>query len=117
MDAEVKTYIESATDDRRALYDKLHEIILKQYPKAELVISYSIPTYKAKTGHVCLAYWKSGVTLCSYNDAHVAEFKVQHPKIKSGKVSVSFKTTDNIPVADVKKVIKLSMEGGSQTKK
>ncbi|NJM40136.1 MAG: DUF1801 domain-containing protein [Anaerolineae bacterium] len=57
MDAEVKTYIESATDDRRALYDKLHEIILKQYPKAELVISYSIPTYKAKTGHVCLAYW------------------------------------------------------------
>jgi uncharacterized protein YdhG (YjbR/CyaY superfamily) len=114
MDAEVKAYIERATDDRRALYDKLHEIILKQYPKADLVMWYGVPTYKTKTGRVCLAFWKSGVTLSSYDAAHVAEFKAQHPEIKAGTVSVSFKASDKIPLAALKNVIKLSMESDGE---
>lgn len=115
--ADVKAYIGRVTDDRRALYDKLHEIILKQYPKADLVMWYGLPTYKAKAGRVCLAYWKSGVTLSSHDAAHVAEFKAQHPEIKVGTVSISFKTTDKIPLADLKKVIKQAMESGGQPNK
>lgn len=112
MEAKVKEYIERVTDERRALYDSLHEIVLGQYPESEVVFWYGLPTYRTKTGRLNLAFWKGGVTLSSYDTSHVVDFKAKHSKIKTGTVSISFKTSDTIPLESLKDVIKLAMEGG-----
>ena len=63
MNKEVQQFVDVVSDERRPLFDKLHALIMGMYPSAEVVISYGIPTYKAKSGWVGLGYWKGGVSL------------------------------------------------------
>jgi uncharacterized protein YdhG (YjbR/CyaY superfamily) len=111
MNKEVQRYVEAVEDERRPLFDKLQALILGLYPDAEVVISYSIPTYKAKSGWVALGYWKSGVSIYTNGPHHIAEFKAQYPRIKTGKGSINFKITDEVPVPALEKVISHAMEG------
>ncbi|MGQ0569356.1 MAG: DUF1801 domain-containing protein [Armatimonadota bacterium] len=80
------------------------------YPNAEVVMSYQVPTYRAKSGWVALGYWKDGVSLYTNGPHHIAEFKAKCPAIKTGKGSINFKVTDSVPVAALKKVIKHAIE-------
>ena len=52
MNKEVQQFVDSVSDDRRGLYEKLEALIMGMYPSAEVVISYGIPTYKAKGGRL-----------------------------------------------------------------
>jgi uncharacterized protein YdhG (YjbR/CyaY superfamily) len=106
MNEEVQSYIEAASEDRKSLFDQLHALIMGLYPNAEIVMSYQIPTYKAKSGWVALGYWKEGVSLYTNSAHHIAEFKAKYPAIKTGKASINFKITDAVPMIALKKVIK-----------
>lgn len=110
MNEDVERYIDAVQDERRALFDKLQALIMGLYPNAEAVISYQIPTYKAKSGWVGLGYWKEGVSLYTNGPQHIAEFKTEYPAIKTGKASINFKVTDVVPEAALKKVIKHAVE-------
>ena len=112
MNKEVERFVAAVSDERRALYDKLHSLIMTMYPRAEVVISYGIPTYKAKEGRVGLGLWKGGVTLHTFGARHlVAEFAAKYPAYKTTTAGINFKTSDGVPIAAVKKVIKLAIEG------
>jgi hypothetical protein len=52
VNKEVQQFVDAVSDERRPFYDKLHALIMGMYPSAEVVISYGIPTYKAKGGRV-----------------------------------------------------------------
>lgn len=110
MNKDVQRFMDSVPKDRNPLYDKLHALIMGMYPDANVVISYGVPTYKAKSGWVALGYWKGGVSIYSNGPHHIAEFKEKYPAIKTGKGSINFKTTDVIPVAALKKVIRHAIE-------
>jgi uncharacterized protein YdhG (YjbR/CyaY superfamily) len=97
-------------EDRRPLFDRLQGLILSLYPDASVVISYGVPTYKAKSGWVSLGYWKEGVSLYTNGPHHIDPFREKHPDIKTGKGSINFKLSDKIPVADLKKVIRHAIE-------
>jgi len=111
MNKEVEQFVDVLSDERRPLYDKLHTLIIGMYPKAEVVISYGIPTYKAKSGRVGLGLWKGGVTLHTFGARQlVEEFGAKHPAFKTTTAGINFKVSDKIPIAAVKKVIKLAIE-------
>ena len=114
MNGEVRRYVEAVQDERRPLFDTLQALILGLYPDAEVVISYSIPTYRAKSGWVGLGYWKQGVSVYTNGPHNIAEFKAEHPRIKTGKGSINFKVTDEVPVPALEKVITHAIEGGKQ---
>jgi uncharacterized protein YdhG (YjbR/CyaY superfamily) len=110
MDEAFERYIDAIPPEQRPLFDRLQSLILELYPDAEIVISYQIPTYKAAGGRVSLGLWKEGVSLYTTDPQHIDEFKSQHPAIKTGKASLNFRVTDELPENDVKKVVNRAMQ-------
>jgi uncharacterized protein YdhG (YjbR/CyaY superfamily) len=105
MDEAVQRYIDAIPAEQKPLFDRLQSHILELYPDAEVVISYQIPTYKAGGGRVSLGLWKDGVSLYTTDPRHIATFKSKHPTIKTGKASLNFRLTDELPEKDVREVI------------
>jgi uncharacterized protein YdhG (YjbR/CyaY superfamily) len=103
MDPAVQQYIDAIPDAHRPLFDRLHWLILELYPDAEVTISYQIPSYKVGGRRVYLGLWKNGVSLHAVD---VGTFKQRHPSIKTGKGSLNFKLSDELPEADIREVIK-----------
>ena len=114
MNKEVQLYVDAVPDERKPLFDRLHALIMGLYPNAEVVMSYRIPTYRAKSGWVALGSWKDGVSLYTNGAHHIAEFKAKYPAIKTGKGSINFKITDVVPVAALKRVIRHAIEQPKQ---
>jgi uncharacterized protein YdhG (YjbR/CyaY superfamily) len=112
-DSGVARYVEAVPKELKPLYRKLEAVILGLYPKADVVMSYRIPTYKARSGWVGLGRWKDGISLYTNGPQHIADFKAAYPKIKTGKGSINFRTTDEVPVPALKKVIRHAMEDRS----
>ena len=110
MEPAVQRYIDAIPERQRPLFDRLQSLILELYPNAEIVISYQIPTYRVGRRRVFLGLWKGGVSL---HGVPVEAFKQRHPAIKTGKGSLNFKLTDDLPEADIRDVIKHAMENGS----
>jgi len=115
MNKEVQRYFRSVSDERKSLVDTLHSLIIGLYPEAKIDMSYKMPTYKAKDGWVALANQKNYVSLYTCGAHHLAMFKEKHPKIKTGKGCINFKVSDSLPVADIEKVIKHTIEHPKQS--
>lgn len=110
MNKEVQRYVDAVPDEQKPLFAKIHALIMGLYPDAEVVMSYQVPTYRAKSGWVALGYWKDGVSLYTNGPHHIAEFKAEYPGIKTGKGSINFKVTDMVPVPALQKVITHAIE-------
>jgi len=110
MNNDVQRYMDGIPKEKRPLFDKLQALVMSLYPDAEVVLSYQIPTYKAKTGWVGLGYWKDGVSVYTNRPQYIAAFKEKHPAIKTGKGSINFKLTDAVPVTALNKVIRQVIE-------
>ncbi len=110
MNAEVGSYINSVPAERRERFDTLHALIVKLYPAAVVDMSYRMPTYKIGEGWVALANQKKYISLYTCGYHHIAAFKENNPGIKTGKGCINFKDTDDLPIKDVKGVIKHAIE-------
>jgi uncharacterized protein YdhG (YjbR/CyaY superfamily) len=110
VNSDVQRFIDAVPADRKPLFDQLHTLIMDLYPDAQVVMSYQVPTYRAKSGWVALGYWRNGVSLYTNGPHHIAEFKAEYPAVKTGKGCINLKATDVPPVAALKKVIRHAME-------
>lgn len=110
MDKDVKRFMDAIPKDKKPLFKKLQALVMDLYPDAEVVISYGIPMYKARSGWVGLGYWKDGVSLYTNNPGYLAEFRKTYPAIKTNKASINLKLTDPFPAAALKTVIKKAIE-------
>lgn len=110
MTESVQTYIESVTDERRQLFDRLQALILGLYPDAEITLSYGVPTYKTPTGRVHLGYWKHGVSVYP-GSRPVPAFQAACPQIKTSKGTISLKLSDDIPTEALTDAIRDAVEG------
>ncbi|HEY3116345.1 MAG TPA: DUF1801 domain-containing protein [Chloroflexota bacterium] len=106
MDPAVQAYIAAIPESKRSLFDRLQTVILGLYPDADILISYKIPTYKVGPKRVYLGLWKDGVSLHAVD---VEQFKGQHPSIKTGRGSLNFKITDDLPEAAIRDVIQKTL--------
>lgn len=111
MNREVLSFIEAGSAEQQALYARLHGLITGLYPEAQITLWYKVPTYRAKSGWVCLNYWKGGVSLLTNKPALIEAFKAGHPTFKTNKASINFRLGDTIPVDDVEDVITRAMTG------
>ncbi len=110
MNEDVRRYLAAISDDRKGVVTKLHKLIIELYPDAEVDMSYKMPTYRVKGGWVALANQKHYVSLYTCGAEHIADFKEQYPKIKTGKGCINFKRGDPVPTAALKKVIRRAMQ-------
>ena len=110
MNEEVTAYIDTVSDERKPLYEKLQTLVMDLYPEARIVMTAQIPTYRLKFGWVGLGYTDDGVSLYTSGPQHLVEFRKSNPSIKATKNSIEFKLTDDIPEDDVQQIVKHAFE-------
>jgi len=110
MRDEVNRFFDQAPADRRPMLDQLHNLIIEMYPEADLVLSYQVPTYRVGKGWVALGYWKGGVSMYTNNPRYIEDVKEKHPELNTGKASVQFKLGEELPLDDIRQVVRRAIE-------
>jgi uncharacterized protein YdhG (YjbR/CyaY superfamily) len=110
MNKGVSRYVAADAGARKKLFLRLERIILGMYPRAAIGIAYGVPTYGTKPARVGLGYWKEGVSFYPYSGSMLDDFRKKYPMIKTTKGAINFNTTDKVPVAELKKLIRQAME-------
>ncbi|HWE88044.1 MAG TPA: DUF1801 domain-containing protein [Pseudonocardiaceae bacterium] len=91
IDRATRDYIDAIDAAHRPLFDRLHRLILAERPDAEVVLSYSIPTYKVGRRRLYLGVWKHGLSVYGWNRGDDAGFAARHPELMSGRGTIQLR--------------------------
>ena len=83
MDGEVRAYVDGIPAAHRPLFDRLHELILRLYPQAEVSLAYKMPTYRVGDRRIHLAAWRHGVSIYGWNKSQDGGFVERHPALRT----------------------------------
>jgi uncharacterized protein YdhG (YjbR/CyaY superfamily) len=100
MDDAVQKYIEAIPAAHRALFDRIHGLILEVQPDAVVTISYTIPTYRVGKARLYLGEWKHGVSLYGWQQGRDGGFVDRHPELKKSKGTIQLRPETAHAVTD-----------------
>jgi hypothetical protein len=112
MDEAVRDYIDAITPGHRALFDRLHRLILAAHPGAAVVLSYQIPTYRVGNRRLYVGVWKHGLSLYGWQRGRDAGFTSRHPALTTGKGTIQLRPEDaaSIPDAELRDLVRAALE-------
>jgi uncharacterized protein YdhG (YjbR/CyaY superfamily) len=113
MDAAVRDYIAAIAPEQRPLFDRIHGLIMREYPDADVVLSYKMPTYKVADRSICVAVWKHGVSFYGWQQGHDAGFSARHPELDSGKGTMKLPpdVAARIPDDELRDFLRATLDG------
>lgn len=88
MDPDVRAYVDAIPSYRRALFDRLHGLILEVFPDVEVVLSYRIPTYVLGGRRLHVGAWKHGLSAYGWQDGADGGLTRRHPELVSGRGTI-----------------------------
>jgi uncharacterized protein YdhG (YjbR/CyaY superfamily) len=113
VNAAVRQYIDAITPEQRPMFERLHKLILKARPHAEVVISYKMPTYKVGRSRLFVGVWKHGVSIYGWGQGRDAGFMARHPKFVTGKGTIKLRAADlaAIPDSELRDLVRAALDG------
>jgi uncharacterized protein YdhG (YjbR/CyaY superfamily) len=105
----VDAYLSSLPDGRRAEMDRLRATIRATAPEATETIAYDMPAFRSKGGQFLVSYaaYKRHYSLFPASGAVVEALGEELRPFLSGKGTIRFPASMPIPVALVRKVVKI----------
>ena len=100
VDQAVQDYIDAIAPEHRALFNRLHRLVLHVRPDVTVVLSYQMPTYKAGRRRLYLGAWKHGVSIYGWQQGPEAGFAARHPELKTSKGTIQLRPEDAAGIAD-----------------
>ena len=100
MDEAVRAYIDAVAPEHRALFDRLHRLILDVHPDATLALSYQIPAYRVGRRRLYVGAWQHGVSVYGWQDDRDAGFSARHPDLRTGKGTIRLRPRDAAAIGD-----------------
>ena len=100
MDAAVQAYVDAIPPDHRALFDRVHALVLSVHPDAAVVLSYGMPTYRVDERRLHVGVWRHGVSIYGWRRGHEHGFLERHPGLGSGKGTIRLRPQDAAGVTD-----------------
>jgi uncharacterized protein YdhG (YjbR/CyaY superfamily) len=100
MDKAVADYIAGIPPEHRALFDRIHRLILDVCPDASVVMSYKMPTYKVGSRRLHLATWKHGVSLYGWKRQGDGGFTARHPELQTSTGTIQLRTEEAAAISD-----------------
>ena len=100
MDDAVRKYIDAIVPAHRALFDRLHRLVLEAHPDASVVLSYQIPTYKVGRNRLFVGVWRHGVSLYGWAQGRDGGFTARHPELMTSKGTIQLRPEDAAGVSD-----------------
>ena len=100
MDEAVRAYIDAIPPEHRALFDRLHRLILDVHPDATLALSYQIPAYRVGRRCLYVGAWQHGISVYGWQDDRDAGFSARHPDLRTGKGTIRLRPRDAAAIGD-----------------
>ncbi len=100
MTTEVDDYIAGIDTDHRALFDRIHALIVAARPDASARISYGIPTFEVGRRRLYVGAWKHGISLYGWGQGHDGGFAERHPSLVTGKGTIRLRPADADGITD-----------------
>jgi uncharacterized protein YdhG (YjbR/CyaY superfamily) len=100
VDEAVREYIDAIPSEHRALFDRLHRLILEAHPEATVALSYGIPAYRAGRRRVFVGAWKHGLSVYGWHADHDAGFSARHPEFLASKATIRLRPQDATGLGD-----------------
>ena len=100
IDEAVLSYIEQIPAAHRALFDRLHGLILRARPDVSVVLSYKMPTYKAGGRRLFLAAWQHGVSVYGWKKDEDGGFVARHSELKTSTGTIRLRPADAAGITD-----------------
>jgi uncharacterized protein YdhG (YjbR/CyaY superfamily) len=100
MDEAVRDYVDAIAPEHRPLFDRIHGLVVDDFPDAEMVISYQMPTYKVGRNRLYVGVWKHGVSFYGWGEGNDTGFTARHPELKSGKSTIRLRPEDAAAIPD-----------------
>ena len=106
MDDAVQSYIDRIPAEHRALFDRLHQLIVSMYPDAVVFLSYQMPTYKVGNRRLHVGAWQHGISIYGYGYGYGwkqdrgAAFVDRHPALNTSKGTIRLRPEDATEIAD-----------------
>jgi uncharacterized protein YdhG (YjbR/CyaY superfamily) len=100
MDEAVQAYIDGIAAEHRPLFDRLHRLILAVHPDADVVLSYTIPTYKVGKRRLHVGVWKHGLSIYGWQRGREDAFTSRHPALKTSKGTLQLRSEDAAAIPD-----------------
>jgi hypothetical protein len=100
VDDGVREYIDAIGPEHRALFERLHAIVLEQHPDAELALAYGMPAYRVGERRLNLGAWAHGVSVYGWRKDRDGGFAARHPTLSSGKGTLRIRPRDAEAIGD-----------------
>ena len=85
MDAAAQDYIDDIDPATRPLFDRIHRLIVGEFPDVEVGISYQMPVYRRAGRSMNVGAWKHGVSIYGWRDSEGLSILERHPELSSGR--------------------------------
>lgn len=95
--ATVQEYVDAIPPEQRALFDRVHRLVLEARPDVEVVLSYGMPTYRVGRRRLHVGVWKHGVSLYGWRDDG---FLARHPHMLASRGTIRLGVEDAGFVSD-----------------
>jgi len=113
VDAAARDYIEAISPEQRPLFERIHGLVLGQYPHADVMLSYEMPTYKVGHNSLHVAVWKHGLSFYGWKDP-AESFTSRHPQLVGDKGTIKLRPEDAARISDeeLRDLVRASLEDG-----
>lgn len=85
MDDEARAYIDAIDPAHRPLFDRVHDLVIEQFPEARIRFAYKMPTFTVGKQNLYLGAWKHGVSIYGITPDRDGGFGQRHPELRTGK--------------------------------
>jgi uncharacterized protein YdhG (YjbR/CyaY superfamily) len=100
MEDAVRAYVETIAADYRALFDRVHRLILQARPDASVGISYNMPTYRVGSSRLYVGVWTHGLSLYGWKQGGDGGFAARHPELVTSKGTIRLRPSDAEALGD-----------------
>ncbi len=100
MHQEVVDYIAAIAPEHRALFDRVHRLILEACPEVEVVISYKMPTYQVGRRRVNVAAWSHGVSIYGWKAHGDGGLTRRHPELQTSRGTIQLRSDHADEISD-----------------
>ncbi|MEO7369849.1 MAG: DUF1801 domain-containing protein [Ilumatobacteraceae bacterium] len=114
MDPAVQTYVDGIIADTRALFDRIHQLIVGEFADIDIGIAYKMPVYRRGNRSLNVGAWKHGVSFYGFPDEGALPILERHPALFSGKgtLRITHTVADDIRDEELIQLVHSAMGGG-----
>jgi hypothetical protein len=99
-DLPVDEYVEALPEAHRALFSRIDGIVLGQFPDAEVVLSYRMPTYRVGARKLHVGGWRHGISLYGWKGSGDGGLTERHPALKTSAGTIQLRPSDGDELTD-----------------